>query len=762
MSMFSLLNPVFCSHLLTAFVHFLWQGMLLLILAVIATLGLRHASVQTRYALWLTTLLMMAACPLINYGLLHPELTSSISIAPATVPPPSASSDELSLPAPGAGFAPYMARAPHGVSSFDQQSIWTGHTAPCIIGVYFAGVCVLLGRLTLGLWGGQRLRRCSQPIDEQSILVAFGRQAKVLGLHFTPAIAYCKSVFVPTVVGVLRPMVLLPFLLGAGLSPEQVEMLLAHELAHIRRHDHLVNLLQRVIEAMLFFHPAVWYVSRRIRIEREHCCDELALVGGGKRITYADSLLRMAELRLHGQPERLAHLALLGADGRHSALGGRITRLLSGSAGESLRLKRSWGLALAVLFTAFLSVACLVPKGPETRGPASETDGMVGTWFFNNPMGDDEQMSIFADGRVLVLYSNGHRDDVRMINNTIDVPEFKAQQVHMLLATDGSLLQMCDQYQGMAKVWKRIDLSPVTHLVRPLTTPPATQPAADSIKPRPEAPLASSGPISVLEVRRAVPADMARIHGIPLTDAIASRGLNPANSAEPFNVVVDLQVGEPLPKNHQLLCEVFDPAEAQDDRGVPIEAVVPNKTRLVRGLDNPQQSGQALLYLNVDNKDSRKIQLLRGKVSVVAVEAQSTVFEGDELRKPATHPLDDMSICLDDVKTTADGIRVRVTVVNPIEVAQDYADKPLRLNVQMLDSTNSSREPVNLKNSFRTRPYFDERQTRTAARFVEEYELLFAPLPEGASIKQLFCTITDQVDTSRTIPFEFHNLDLPE
>ena len=80
-----------------------------------------------------------------------------------------------------------------------------------------------------------------------------GRQATALGLRLRPVLAYCERVTVPTVVGVLKPMILLPFTLTSGLSPEQIESVLAHELAHLRRSDHLVNLLQRVIESLLFF-----------------------------------------------------------------------------------------------------------------------------------------------------------------------------------------------------------------------------------------------------------------------------------------------------------------------------------------------------------------------------------------------------------------------------------------------------------------------------------------------------------------------------
>src|ERR687891_1536007 len=87
----------------------------------------------------------------------------------------------------------------------------------------------------------------------------------------------------------------------SGLSAQQLEAILAHELAHIRRHDYLVNLLQTLVETLLFYHPAVWWLSRRIRLEREHCCDDLAVSLCGDPYTYASALADLEQLRGSGQ-----------------------------------------------------------------------------------------------------------------------------------------------------------------------------------------------------------------------------------------------------------------------------------------------------------------------------------------------------------------------------------------------------------------------------------------------------------------------------
>src|SRR5262249_30981661 len=106
---------------------------------------------------------------------------------------------------------------------------------------------------------------------------------------------------VPTVVGAIRPVVLMPIGALAGLPTEHIEVLLLAELARIRRHDYLVNIVQSIAEALLFYHPAVWWVSRDIRRERELCCDDAAVSISGDVLTYARALAELESLRpVHG------------------------------------------------------------------------------------------------------------------------------------------------------------------------------------------------------------------------------------------------------------------------------------------------------------------------------------------------------------------------------------------------------------------------------------------------------------------------------
>ena len=121
--------------------------------------------------------------------------------------------------------------------------------------------------------------------------------AKRLGVERAVRLLASANVDVPSVVGHFKPVILLPASLISGLTPDEIEAILAHELAHIRRHDYLINLIQTTFETLLFYHPAVWWISREIRRERENCCDDLAVQACGNRVAYARTLAMLEENR---------------------------------------------------------------------------------------------------------------------------------------------------------------------------------------------------------------------------------------------------------------------------------------------------------------------------------------------------------------------------------------------------------------------------------------------------------------------------------
>jgi beta-lactamase regulating signal transducer with metallopeptidase domain len=168
---------------------------------------------------------------------------------------------------------------------------------PWALSAWFAGVLFLSIRFLGGLAAARRLtRRGTRPATPVWQEALAGIAAR-LSIARPVRLLESAVVGVPTAIGAFRPVILFPATVFLGLPTRGLEALLAHELAHVRRHDYLVNLLQTVVETLLFYHPAVWWVSARVRTEREQCCDDLAIAATGDPRTYARALMRLEEMR---------------------------------------------------------------------------------------------------------------------------------------------------------------------------------------------------------------------------------------------------------------------------------------------------------------------------------------------------------------------------------------------------------------------------------------------------------------------------------
>ena len=253
---------------------------------------------------------------------------------------------------------------------------WLASIAEWLVTVYLIGVGMLLMRLFIGLWRTHRWRNQMRPLREPCLLKIVATQAKQLALNDVPVVGISDRIIVPMVIGILRPVILLPITFSTGLSTEQIELILRHELAHIRRLDPMVNLIQRVIEALLFFHPVTWWISHLIRVERENCCDEIAMAGT-RNLQYASALLQMAQhaalrrgLQVYGQ---LDSLAVNGHS--RSGLSGRIHRLLGQSDNIPVAGR---GTILTVVVLLVASVVGLTAIG-QALDPPIETEWIRGT-----------------------------------------------------------------------------------------------------------------------------------------------------------------------------------------------------------------------------------------------------------------------------------------------------------------------------------------------------------------------------------------------
>lgn len=357
------LDPIICVEWSKALIHTLWQGPILL-LATIFIRQFRPQSSIYQYYVLIVALLALFLCIPLNYFIADqlPEISllsqstelptdPTVQLGPAR----DATDEDDGLLLPIAGSYQKFLQSP---ASF----------VPYIVICYFLGAAAMLFRLTCGILGGQFLVRTSQPISDSQVMRAIVNAVQRMGFSYSPASAYCNSVVVPCVVGVLRPMLLLPFTVIGGLTPLELETLVMHELAHIRRHDHLINLLQRILEAFLFYHPVAWILGRQIRHEREKCCDDWVVDAGGDRALYARALVRMAELSI-AEPSISVPLVALAATGDISQLRRRVMRILGQDSGGTVRLKRPAAFIITFMAVVFLMVplAFSMRVGPQSQ-----------------------------------------------------------------------------------------------------------------------------------------------------------------------------------------------------------------------------------------------------------------------------------------------------------------------------------------------------------------------------------------------------------
>jgi beta-lactamase regulating signal transducer with metallopeptidase domain len=300
-------NPEMIRVLGWCLLHFVWQGAVLAL--VLCALLSRLRSPQARYASAVCALIAMLVVPFITFAILK-QSPESIRQFPMGGFVEIGNAREAVQPGAASPHEPPVFFASHA-ASID----WLNYA----VLAWFAGVYMFTLR-TLGGWMLlMRLRRRrAEPIAGDLLETCLTLQRR-LGVSRAVRYVCSRAAESPAVFGWLRPVVVLPLSALAGLSPWQVEAIIAHELAHIKRWDLLVNAFQIATETLLFYHPAVWWVNRVIRNEREHCCDDVAVEACGNAHDYARALAQLEE-------SRSASVWAMAANG--GVLTSRIGRLL--------------------------------------------------------------------------------------------------------------------------------------------------------------------------------------------------------------------------------------------------------------------------------------------------------------------------------------------------------------------------------------------------------------------------------------------------
>jgi bla regulator protein blaR1 len=367
-----------------ALVHFIWQGALVALLYAGLAALLRRRAANLRYSAACAAMLVMLTLPVITVFIVAqsaPVSPGESALRRAAGQSPTVATAVVdgrrlvvtNREAPLAGAAAATANASTARAQAASEAAvepaplswrqWAGQRLaslmPWLVAIWFAGVLFLSLRFLGGLVVTQRLKR----LEVSPLLEQWQTRLAVLceQLRVSRPVRLCESVLVevPTVIGWLRPVILVPASALTGLSAAQLEALLAHELGHIKRYDYLVNLLQTAVETLLFYHPAVWWLSSQIRQEREHCCDDLAVATCGNVLMYARALAELEQLR--GVTPQLAVAASGGVLLR------RIERLIGNPARPSHRFE-SWLAGVIALATV-----CGLLAGAEATIVSSKT-----------------------------------------------------------------------------------------------------------------------------------------------------------------------------------------------------------------------------------------------------------------------------------------------------------------------------------------------------------------------------------------------------
>lgn len=283
-----------------ALLHFLWQGALIGLLAWLALALLRNARPQARYLVACLALALCALLPAWNFVRAFGTASDAVEAVP-----------QVAIGA--TALAPLAATAPSGIgfSALPGWSLPPDATTAWIVLLWSIGASLLSLRLALGAWWLRDLRRQAVP-ESGAWQACVDRLVPALGIRRPVEVRIVANGTTPMVAGIWRPMVLLPAAVLARMPVDLLEALVVHELAHVSRHDGLVNLAQGAIEALLFYHPVVWWLSHRIRIERELVADDVAarLTGQPRQLAIALSELdRLAARRQAFPHARHAHAA---------------------------------------------------------------------------------------------------------------------------------------------------------------------------------------------------------------------------------------------------------------------------------------------------------------------------------------------------------------------------------------------------------------------------------------------------------------------
>lgn len=333
----------FIGALCNTLVHSLWQGLILSAITGLIILLTRKRSPAMRYNLLISALVLFAVGVGVTFAMqmepAHPLLPDAVTVVGNH--PASVGAIQISIAAPTQSFA-------------DSLFGYLNQHHNAIVTAWFLIICARSIQLIVGLLGVRRLKRTK--VHQVSIEWHHRLQQLANSLAIKQSVALLESGLakVPMVIGTLKPVILIPIGLITALSTQEVEAILVHELAHIKRRDYLVNLLQNLMEIVFFFNPAVLWISQLIKAERENCCDDMAIAHSSNKVSYIRALVSCEEYQA-SVPAYAIALA-----GNKNSLMNRVKRMMN-NRNHTLNMFEKTALAVC-LVVAGLCVSAFAKK----------------------------------------------------------------------------------------------------------------------------------------------------------------------------------------------------------------------------------------------------------------------------------------------------------------------------------------------------------------------------------------------------------------
>jgi bla regulator protein BlaR1 len=386
-SLYSLVPEPWVEALGWTFLHSLWQGALISLVLAGVLLGTRSQAPRYRYGYSFGALFLVLVAALGTFWWLFEPASGTVVVS--STPVIGAPTGSITWPEP----------EPENWRHYFEQHL------PLIVVIWASGVFLLSLRVLGGLIYLRRLTTNQvYPVLKEWRELLNQLQGKS-GVKRAIQLLASARVQSPMVVGIIKPVILFPLSALNQLSIEEVEAVLAHEIAHIRRHDFLLNLLQTLLETLFYFNPAVWWISSQIRTEREHCSDDLAVAWCGNHMQYARALLRIQELN-----RSAPHLAMALVGGKQNQLMHRIQRIFNQTENNRTIMEKITVTLLLGAILLFVGISASTPQQAE----AAPSDA-AWNWTYLDSVPQPRILEV----QEIVSEENGQKVELRLENGEV-------------------------------------------------------------------------------------------------------------------------------------------------------------------------------------------------------------------------------------------------------------------------------------------------------------------------------------------------------